>query len=88
MSASAFYLEQILEPWNDDLSPVLARYVLTLSFPESVQRRHLKLSRKANRGTLSKVEQAELDAYLNTNAFLLVLQAKARLALEKHGVAK
>jgi len=85
MTVSTAILERIVEADKGDLSPQLARYVLSLSFPKSIQSRYLKLSEKAQLGTLSKREEAELDEYLSANAFLMILQSKARMSLKKRG---
>ena len=88
MTVQDAILEQIVEPNKGGFSAEHARYVLSLSFPQSVQARYTALSEKAQDGTLSESEQAELDAYLRTNALLMVLQSKARVSLRKHGAGE
>lgn len=81
MTDSTSIFDRIVEPGKGDLSPQLARYVLSLTFPKRIQNRYVKLSEKAQLGALSKREEAELDEYLSANAFLTVLQSKARVSL-------
>ena len=85
MAVSTELFERIVDVENGDLTPQLARYVLSLSMPKTIQRRYLKLSDKAQSGTLSKREETELDEYLTANAFLMVLQSKARVSLKRRG---
>ena len=80
-------LEQIIDSQNGTLSPEVARYLLTLEFPERLQQRHLELQQKVEQTTLSPEEQIELDEYLNANALLMILQSKARVSLRKHTTA-
>ena len=80
-------LERIIEPEHGGFSEDHARYVLGLSFPNSLQQRYAILAEKAQQGTLSPDDQAELDEYLNANAFLMVLKSKARISLNQHNSA-
>jgi hypothetical protein len=59
----------------------LAGYVLRLGFGEEDRTRMGELSEKAEGGSLSDDERAELEAYCHAAAFLSVLQSKARVAL-------
>ncbi|MBV8076429.1 MAG: hypothetical protein JO284_08530 [Planctomycetaceae bacterium] len=43
-------------------------------------------SAKAQEGTLTKAERAELEEYLRVSDLLALLQSKARLSLKKAGV--
>ncbi|MEX2212686.1 MAG: hypothetical protein WD768_01075 [Phycisphaeraceae bacterium] len=80
-------LEQVIDPSQGDLKPDLARYILSLSFPEPAQKRYLVLSEKAQEGSLSPEEEAELDGFLEVNAFLTVIQSKARISLKRSSPA-
>jgi hypothetical protein len=83
MAASSGILERIVQPKTGGFSPEHARYVLSLTFPKASINRYLKLSEKAQQGTLSSGEEAELDDYLNANTLLSILQSKARASLKK-----
>lgn len=87
MTVSTSVLSHIVEPTRGDLAPDLARYLLSLSFPRRIKNRYLKLSEKAQLGTLTHREEAELDDYLNANAFLTILQSKARVSLRNRAKA-
>jgi hypothetical protein len=77
-------LEGIIRPDEGGLSPELAQYLLTLDFTPEQHARYATLSGKAEAGTLTDSEAAEIDEYLATNALLTVLQSKARLSLKHH----
>ena len=83
MIAEQRILERVLNPRSGGLSPELARFVLDLDFPATDRRRCMRLSRKAQQGRLSAKEEAELDSYLGVNAFLMILQSKARVSLRR-----
>ncbi len=57
---------------------------LTLTFDGENERLE-ELAAKANDGELNAIEQAEYEAYIETNNLLAVLQAEARHRLEANG---
>ena len=87
MSNPTAILERVIEPEEGGFSTEHARYILSLSFPGTVQQRYAELSEKAQQGLLTADEQALLDEYLSANAFLMVLKSKARVSLKQHGSA-
>ncbi len=80
-------LERIIDPQQGSFSTEHARYVLSLDFSPSQHARYTELSSKAQEGSLTEDEQAELDDFLNVNALLTILQSKARVSLKKHNPA-
>jgi len=80
-------LEKIIEPQRGGFSADLAKYVLSLNFAADQQKLYEELSRKAQEGPLSDDEQEKIDGLLSANAFLMVLQSKARISLRQHGFA-
>ncbi|HSZ59642.1 MAG TPA: hypothetical protein VK797_28625 [Tepidisphaeraceae bacterium] len=88
MTVSTEMFHDIVHPDQGNLSPEFARYLISLSFSAPAQRRYLKLSEKAQLGKLTTREEAELDRYLSTNAFLMVLQSKARKSLARRSRAE
>jgi hypothetical protein len=84
MVARSEILKQIIEPGKGDLSPELARYVLSLGFTNQLQERYRKLSDRAQSGKLTPLEESELDEYLSTDAFISILKSKARVSLKSH----
>jgi hypothetical protein len=83
MPVSSGLFERIVNPKVGRFSPELAQHVLSLSFPKRSIKRYLKLSAKAQAGTLSAAEEAELDDYLSADTLLSVLKSKARRSLKK-----
>ncbi len=80
-------LSRIIAPKRGDLPPDLAKYILSLEFSPRDQARYEELSAKAQEGTLTKKEAAELDEFLSANSLLMVLQSKARVSLAKRSPA-
>lgn len=73
--------ERLLNSPAQPLPAGLAGHILRLGFSDSDRVRMGDLSEKAQSGSLSTDEQAELEAYCHAGAFLSVLQSKARVAL-------
>ena len=67
------------------MSTVLADSILTLDFSEDDFARIEILSDKANEGTLTDDETAELEAFVNIGDLLANWQSKARQAIHKTG---
>jgi hypothetical protein len=79
--------DSILRPQRGTISAAHARYIQSLDFTKAVKDRAEVLSYKAQDGLLSDSEQYELDTYLSADAFLMILQAKARTALRESSKA-
>ena len=67
------------------MSTVLADSIPTLDFSEDDFARIEILSDKANEGTLTDDETAELEAFVNIGDLLAYWQSKARQAIHKTG---
>jgi hypothetical protein len=80
-------LEKIIQPDKGDFSQAHAKYVLSLGFSSRQQARYGALAEKANEGTLSEKEKADLDEFVLTNALLTILKAKARRSLRRQKTA-
>lgn len=61
----------------------LAESILALDFPEGDAARIEALNAKANDGTLTGDEEAELEAYVNIGDLLAYWQSKARQHLHQ-----
>jgi len=61
MSARVSALERIVRPGEGSLPVALAEYILQLDFPPEDHARYLELSGKAQAGTLTQDETAQLD---------------------------
>lgn len=63
------------------LTPEQTRQLAHLHGDPSLAHRLSELAEKANQGTLSPLERAEYEGYIEANNLLGVLQAEARLRL-------
>ena len=70
-----------IRPDIGDMSPLAAREFLGWRLDDADAERIRQLSEKANEGTLSEGESAELDLYLSVARALEFLKSKARLSL-------
>lgn len=75
-------LARVLESPSRPMSPELAQHMLEMHFPAEDRARYDTLADKTQEGDLTPAEDAELDEYLNTDAFLMILQSKARMSLK------
>jgi hypothetical protein len=74
---------RLIQAQNGDLNRDLARYVLTLRFPEPDQARMNALATKNQEGKLGKDEQVELQNFVRTSHLLALLHSKARKSLNR-----
>ena len=74
---------RIVKPDQADLNPEIARAILKIDFTPGDHRRVDELSAKAQKGTLTPQEGAELDEYIRVGLKLAVLQSKARMSLKR-----
>ncbi|MEK6323553.1 MAG: hypothetical protein AABN33_18085 [Acidobacteriota bacterium] len=82
-SSEAALWGRLFDPTSHELSTDLARYVLTLRFPQpDIDRMH-ELAEKARAGTLTLEEHIELDNYERVGHVLSLMKSKARKALKK-----
>jgi uncharacterized protein YnzC (UPF0291/DUF896 family) len=83
MITEADILSQVVDPDNPDLPIAVARSILVLRFNDAAVERMNTLAERNRQGTLSPTEHDELEKYLRVGQFLNLLQAKARLCLQK-----
>jgi hypothetical protein len=76
---------ELLETEAREMTPAVARYFLGIEFPTNHQEIMHQLGEKAQEGTLSPVEEQQLDRYLNVVHVLGILKARARRALRDAG---
>jgi hypothetical protein len=74
---------RIVKPDQATLTPELARTILKLDFDPEDHQRVEDLSAKAQKGTLTVGERAELEEYIRVGYELAILQSKARLSLKR-----
>jgi hypothetical protein len=78
---------RVLEPDQATLPVAAARAILALGFPAADQERMRQLSAKAQEGTLTRDEQAEIDNYERVGHILSLWKSKARRSLKGRGGA-
>ena len=83
----ASFLDRLLTPIGDCLTPEVAEKLVNLRADAVVQARLEDLAAKSTEGTLTAAERAEYDSYIHTLDVLAVLQAKARGVLKTHSSA-
>jgi hypothetical protein len=81
-TASASW-SRIVKPDRATFTPELARAILKLDFDREDQRRVEVLSAKAQKGSLTPEERAELEEYIRVNNELMILRSNARLSLKR-----
>ena len=74
---------RIVKPDQANLNPEIARAILKIDFAPEDHRRVDELSAKAQKGTLTPEERAELEEYVRVDLKLTVLRSKARLSLKR-----
>ena len=77
----AAILARMIEADADTLTPDVARYLLAMQLQRSDEERVNELSAKARAGTLTALEEHELDSYLHIGRLLAVMQSRARRRL-------
>jgi len=82
MVRQASVLERIIQPGEGTLPVNVAEYLLQLDFPRHDHARYEELSAKAQSGSLTEQEKADLDDLLTANDVLTILQSKARISLK------
>ncbi len=75
-------LSRILEPDNPTFSPEAARAILDFDFNQADKDRMRRLSAKAQEGTLTSREKAEINNYERVGHLLNLMQSKARRTLK------
>jgi hypothetical protein len=77
----AAILGRLVVPDEPKLSPAAAQGLLALGFDPADKDRMHALAAKARAGTLTRAEQAEVEAYSRVGSLIGILHSKARRAL-------
>ena len=85
-TSEAAIVSRLIKPDRGDFSPEAARELLSLRFGDDDQQRMRELSLKAQEGTLTDAEQAEVENYRRVGYWLGILWSKARLSLKRAGL--
>jgi len=80
-TTEAAILERLIEFEQGELPPEAARFFLSWDFPEADRRRLNELHAKAQEGTLTSAEQADLDSYHHVAQLLERVRSRARRIL-------
>ena len=81
MVSFADIFERLVQPDSGDFSPELAQYVLSMKFAPDQVARYEDLAGRMQEDKLSPDERRELEAYVQANAVLGMMKAKARRSL-------
>ena len=84
--SEAAIVGRLIKPDQGDFTPAAARELLSLQFGDDDQTRMRVLSHKAQEGTLTAPEQAEVENYRRVGYWLGILWSKARLSLKSAGM--
>jgi hypothetical protein len=82
-SSELAILDNLMKPKRIKLTPTAARAFLDITFDRDECERMHRLGQKAQEGTLSLREQAELNGYELVGHFLAILHSRARQALKR-----
>lgn len=77
------YLDRMLEPLTDSMSPEFANRLIGLRADEELLSHIEQLRAKANHGTMTAEEEAEYRDFVEAVDVISILQAKARQALAR-----
>ena len=77
-NTEAAILARVIEADEFEITPDVARYLLSMQLPDADRERVDELSAKARSGSLTETEAAELDSYLHIGSLLGVMQSRAR----------
>ncbi len=84
-NTEAAILARIIQADEKEVTPDVARYLLSMQLPEIDRERVDELSARARSGSLTSAEEEELDSYLHIGSLLAVMQSRARRFLGKTG---
>ncbi|MDP6356091.1 MAG: hypothetical protein QF473_13360 [Planctomycetota bacterium] len=77
--------ERIIHPRKGNLPRQAAEYLLLLDFDDVDHIRIAELNEKANEGSLTSDERAELEEYIRAGDLISFLQSKARRSINSGG---
>ena len=78
---TATYLDRMLEPVSDCLTPEVARRLAQMRADPELQARIDDLADRCTEGTLTAEEKLEYETYVRAGNLIAILQAKARKLL-------
>lgn len=84
-NTEAAILARIIQADESELTPEAARYLLSMKLPATDEDRVNELSAKARHGSLTEIEQQELESYLHIGILLGIIQSRARRLVHSGG---
>src|SRR5437016_919332 len=81
-NSEAAILARLIQSHEQNLTPEVAHYLLSIEFTPTDTDRINDLSEKARAGVLTEEEYEELDSYLHVGNLLTIMQSKARRLLK------
>ncbi len=81
-------LTEVVESSRPMLSLELAKELLSWHFSDTASDRMRELLQRNNAGTITPPEKQTLDNYLRVGEFIDLVQAKARITIQKSGHAE
>jgi hypothetical protein len=81
-NTEAAILARIIQSDERELTPDVARYLLSMKLPATDEERVNELSAKARAGSSTESEARELDSYLHIGILLGIMQSKVRQLLK------
>ncbi len=85
-ATDAAIVGRLIKPDHRDFSPEAAREILSIQLSPEDQAHMRELSRKAQEGTLTPIEQGEVESYRRVGYWLGILWSKARRSLKQAGM--
>lgn len=82
--STASYLDRLLEPVTNFLTPDMARALCSMRASPDLEADLQELRRKANEGTLTPDEDAQYKEFVEALDLVSILQSKARQFLAKY----
>ncbi|MEX2142756.1 MAG: hypothetical protein WD894_26105 [Pirellulales bacterium] len=80
-------LRRLFEPEKGNLSPEVARFLLSIDFSAADRARMELLAEKSQAGELLSDEREELNDYVRIGHLVALIQSKARKSLNQNGAA-
>lgn len=83
LSSDSSILAEVIVPERGDLSSQAAEAVMQWKFSDRAVIRMTELAERNAEGTITAVEEEELQSYLRVGSLINLVQAKARLSLQQ-----
>ena len=82
-NSEASILARVITEDPAEITPDVARYLLSMQLPAADRDRVDELSAKAREGSLTSEETVDLDGYLHVGTLLGIMQSRARRLMKQ-----